>query len=56
MAHNVILAHLYTVRLLREKYAPKFPTQDFKIGITLNGNWGEPRNSTNMKHIIAAER
>ena len=54
MAHNVILAHAFTVQLLRTKYSTT--CSDCKIGITLNGNWGEPRNATNPRDIEAAQR
>lgn len=52
-AHNLLLSHSEAVRIYREEYQS---TQGGKIGITLNLDWGEPKNASDPKDVAAAQR
>lgn len=52
VAHNLILAHAYTAKLYREKFAP---IQGGQIGITLNTNWYMPYDDK-AENVAAAKR
>ena len=49
-AHNQILAHAKAYRLYHNEF---YQTQKGAVGITLNVDWFEPLNSTNVDHITA---
>jgi len=53
VAHNILLAHAYTVQLYRQKYQTQ---NKGKIGITLNCDWAEPLDPSNATHVAAAQR
>uniref|UniRef100_A0A7S4DS70 Beta-glucosidase n=1 Tax=Lotharella globosa TaxID=91324 RepID=A0A7S4DS70_9EUKA len=51
-AHNVLKAHMHTVKVYRDKYQL---IQGGRIGLTLNTDWAEPLTSSNLD-AAAAER
>jgi len=51
-AHNLLRAHAKAYRLYESKYRP---TQQGKIGITLNADWNEPEND-DIANVWAADR
>ncbi len=53
IAHNVLLAHAYTVKLYREKYQT---LQKGKIGIVLNSDMHYPKDPTKAADVAAAKR
>ncbi|KAI0765346.1 beta-glucosidase 1A [Fomes fomentarius] len=52
VAHNLLLAHAYTVKLYREDFKP---SQRGQIGITLDSGWLEPWDSS-PESVAAAQR
>eukprot|EP00823_Brevimastigomonas_motovehiculus_P009090 TRINITY_DN8771_c0_g1_i1.p1 TRINITY_DN8771_c0_g1~~TRINITY_DN8771_c0_g1_i1.p1 ORF type:complete len:556 (+),score=134.51 TRINITY_DN8771_c0_g1_i1:75-1742(+) len=53
VAHNVLLAHAYTVQTYRQKYQQK---QKGEIGMTLNCDFGIPLNPHNASDVAATQR
>jgi beta-glucosidase/6-phospho-beta-glucosidase/beta-galactosidase len=51
--HNLLRSHARAVRVYRERYAE---TQKGAIGITLNSEWGEPRDAESASDRDAARR
>ena len=51
--HNLLLSHGRAVRLYRKEFQTK---QKGVIGITLNSNWAEPKNTEDPKSVAAAQR
>lgn len=52
-AHNVIKAHAKAWRIYDEDFRP---SQQGKMGITLNCDWSEPKNPNDPQHVEAMER
>ncbi|KAK3910651.1 Myrosinase 1 [Frankliniella fusca] len=52
-AHTSLLAHARAYRLYHAKYAAG---QQGRVGITLNSEWHEPKNSSSEEDRLAAER
>ncbi|KAJ1520157.1 hypothetical protein ONE63_004373 [Megalurothrips usitatus] len=52
-AHTILRAHARAYHLYRRKYAAG---QQGKVGITLNSEWFEPKNSSSEEDVLAAER
>lgn len=52
-AHSLLNAHASAVDLFRQRYQAQ---QEGVIGITLNQDWAEPWNHSNIYDVIAAQR
>lgn len=55
VAHNVLNAHAAAVALYRKEFVGT-KAGSGQIGITLNGVWGEPLNTSDSSSVAAAER
>lgn len=51
--HNLLLAHAKAVQVYREEFKS---SQNGKIGITLNTDWAEPKDSTDPQCVESAQR
>lgn len=52
-SHNVIKAHAKAWRIYDKEFRP---TQQGKMGITINCDWAEPKDRSDPEHIAAMER
>ncbi|CAL8131573.1 unnamed protein product [Orchesella dallaii] len=52
-AHTILKSHAKAYRLYESEFKP---TQNGQVGITIDTEWMEPRNSSNPDHEEAAER
>jgi len=51
--HNVVKSHARTFRIYDTEFRP---SQDGKLGITLNCDWSEPKNQSDPEHMAAMDR
>jgi len=55
VGHSILISHSLAVKAYREEFKAKSPGGKGIIGITLNGDWGEPWDSSN-ENKAAAQR
>ncbi|KAF2721323.1 glycoside hydrolase family 1 protein [Polychaeton citri CBS 116435] len=53
VAHHILISHAKAVQLYRERFKP---IHGGVIGITLNGDWGEPWNVDDPEDVAACQR